>query len=282
MVNNELQHWGIKGMRWGIRRFQNKDGSLTKAGKNRYSGDDAKTETKPETKEEYEARKQQAIKSGSAKDVLQFKGDLTKQEMQTAIERIRWERDMESLSPKEVDAGKAKADRFFSKMDDVTGYAVTASKAWNTFANVYNAFSGTDKVSLPTIATDNTKSNKAVRKKEKKDRNDAEEAENKKQQETKETAGSKTSGSADSKSDTVTGKVVGGGKTKTSDTGKSSNKSEPIDAEWWEVADSTPSSSTKSTVSRILNSDNLLSDNNVSAGRSRIAGLLEAPKKDDD
>lgn len=30
--SDELIHYGTKGMRWGIRRFQNKDGSLTKAG----------------------------------------------------------------------------------------------------------------------------------------------------------------------------------------------------------------------------------------------------------
>ena len=29
-------HSGIKGMKWGIRRFQNKDGSLTPSGKKRY------------------------------------------------------------------------------------------------------------------------------------------------------------------------------------------------------------------------------------------------------
>lgn len=33
---DELQHHGIKGQRWGIRRFQNKDGSLTPAGRRRY------------------------------------------------------------------------------------------------------------------------------------------------------------------------------------------------------------------------------------------------------
>jgi hypothetical protein len=33
--NGILYHWGIKGMKWGVRRFQNKDGSLTPAGKAR-------------------------------------------------------------------------------------------------------------------------------------------------------------------------------------------------------------------------------------------------------
>lgn len=33
---NILMHHGIKGQKWGIRRFQNPDGSLTSAGKNRY------------------------------------------------------------------------------------------------------------------------------------------------------------------------------------------------------------------------------------------------------
>ncbi len=33
---SELYHHGIKGQRWGVRRFQNKDGSYTAAGKKRY------------------------------------------------------------------------------------------------------------------------------------------------------------------------------------------------------------------------------------------------------
>ena len=33
---NELYHYGILGMKWGIRRFQNKDGSLTRLGRMRY------------------------------------------------------------------------------------------------------------------------------------------------------------------------------------------------------------------------------------------------------
>lgn len=39
IYDNWLAHHGILGMHWGIRRFQNEDGSLTNAGKSRYESD---------------------------------------------------------------------------------------------------------------------------------------------------------------------------------------------------------------------------------------------------
>lgn len=35
-MNDFLCHYGIKGMKWGVHRYQNKDGSLTSAGRARY------------------------------------------------------------------------------------------------------------------------------------------------------------------------------------------------------------------------------------------------------
>ena len=34
-MKNELKHYGVLGMKWGVRRYQNKDGSLTSEGKRR-------------------------------------------------------------------------------------------------------------------------------------------------------------------------------------------------------------------------------------------------------
>ena len=62
-----LEHHGIKGQKWGVRRFQNTDGSLTPDGKKRYGVDDKKVKYKVtvqspfEKKQEKLARKEQRM-----------------------------------------------------------------------------------------------------------------------------------------------------------------------------------------------------------------------------
>jgi hypothetical protein len=152
---DELCHHGIRGMRWGVRRYQNKDGSLTPAGKKRQ-------EREEREREAHEANKQRVLQSGSAKEVMKYKGQLTPQEMQFAIQRLRWEQDMNTIAARDVEAGKKKAD---AVINDVINYANTGAKVYNTFANIYNAFSKGD-VSLPKIDTNITSGNKAERKAE--------------------------------------------------------------------------------------------------------------------
>ena len=254
METNTLTHWGIKGMKWGVRRFQNKDGSLTPAGKKRYDGDGPE-----ETKEEYEARKQKALKSGNATEVLKFKGDLTQQEMQSALSRIQWEQNMQSISAKELEAGKNRADDFFKGVDKAVGYANTTAKAWNTVANVVNAFGGLD-VQLPKIDTDVAKGNRVLRNVEKKKKKEEKEAVEKKSEEAAKKraeekkaedeakAAEKAAKQAEKEANKVhTGKVTGEGTSKGSQARKQQEAAKDyVDAEWRDVDVSSTTSSQRS------------------------------------
>ena len=53
MANTYLSHHGIQGQRWGIRRFQNEDGSLTPAGEKRYNESLTKTYNESDSDSDY-------------------------------------------------------------------------------------------------------------------------------------------------------------------------------------------------------------------------------------
>lgn len=45
-MSRYIKHHGIKGQKWGVRRYQNKDGSLTSAGKKRYNDSERREQMK--------------------------------------------------------------------------------------------------------------------------------------------------------------------------------------------------------------------------------------------
>lgn len=132
--DGELVHWGIVGMKWGQRRYQNKDGSLTKAGRARYREENEKLKAREaviKNKERIKARndklkakkaeldaRQKALDdaekaekaSKKATKHLGKKGaaeaekpksikDMTDDELAKAINRARMEETMRQLRP---------------------------------------------------------------------------------------------------------------------------------------------------------------------------------------
>ena len=107
---NELYHWGIKGMKWGVRRYQNPDGSLTAAGRKRYTDKDGNlnaagkkkfgNSVKTKTESEAETPKRKSVK------------DMTDDELNKAVIRARQEDEYNRLRPEpkpEVKNATAKA-----------------------------------------------------------------------------------------------------------------------------------------------------------------------------
>lgn len=103
MNNNELMHHGIHGMRWGVRRYQNKDGSLTAAGRKRINQLDSEYR-KLTGKKLSKSSESNTVKKTSAKP--KKISEMTNEEIQEKINRIRLERTLESLTPKEISSGE--------------------------------------------------------------------------------------------------------------------------------------------------------------------------------
>ena len=61
MEMNALQHHGIKGQKWGVRRYQNADGSLTSDGKKRYGSGDGSTSKNSEADSQKKERTKKII-----------------------------------------------------------------------------------------------------------------------------------------------------------------------------------------------------------------------------
>lgn len=127
MDNNYLQHHGILGMKWGVRRYQNKDGSLTAAGRKRVAKLDA----------EREALTGKKSNSGDPAPKKRTINDVPDDELRKMVERRRMENDylsltkhIQELTPKRV----SKIKKFVHYMGDkvIVPSVTDASKRFAT------------------------------------------------------------------------------------------------------------------------------------------------------
>lgn len=106
MGENVLAHYGIRGMKWGVRRYQNKDGSLTPAGKKRYSEDES---------EDYK-------KAHSGKSVK----TMSDAELRSRLNRLQMEQQYSKLSSSDVNKGKQFIDKAIKAGTTVAATTTTA------------------------------------------------------------------------------------------------------------------------------------------------------------
>lgn len=162
LPDSELYHHGIMGMKWGVRRYQNKDGSLTNAGRKHRGLIEQisynrkmkkvrkarveKMKAQQREKEEKVKKLQQAnaerreraevIKTGSAKDIQKFQHKMSTKEYEEALTRINFKQQLDSAMAAQ---SKAKADKMAARLNTLMNTANTVSSIAQSASNVYSS-----------------------------------------------------------------------------------------------------------------------------------------------
>lgn len=127
-MDYELYHYGTPGMKWGIRRYQNKDGSLTSAGKKRYAKLEAEMKQLKPKRSSSKAKPEQDPRK-------KLVSEMTDDELRDRANRMRLEteyynaaRNLSQANPVQISKGKRFVNSLVNEV--VAPAAKKAGQAW--------------------------------------------------------------------------------------------------------------------------------------------------------
>lgn len=128
-MEDKLQHYGILGMKWGVRR--------TKAQLRRARGPDAPRKV---TKEQYEAEKQKAIRSGDKATVERWKDRLDNNELRQALDRVDLNLRLNPPPTEKIQRGRDQVYKVVGDIGKAVALAKTITGGYEIVRQVNNTF----------------------------------------------------------------------------------------------------------------------------------------------
>lgn len=160
-----IYHYGVKGMKWGIRRTAEQLGHKIKSkfSRKKSSSDESGSQTSSKkiqgsvtvkgTKQNpgttrtsdgssIEERKQKVLESRSAKELYNNADLFTTQELQQAYNRLVLEKNIKNLSPKEVSKGQQMLNKYVDTAENISKFLNSTNKVLSQVTRFKNLVEG--------------------------------------------------------------------------------------------------------------------------------------------